>query len=79
MKEIKVYSDNFSEDVLQSLIKILKKEGQTLEYYNWCAKRMGRVQKKYSMLRKWPGHIQAKYKYIVDLHERAERGVVLTA
>ena len=73
------YSDNYSKEMLERLIKVLKKDGQTLEYFNHCAKRMGRMQKKYTQIKKWPGHIKNKYYYVTEIQKRAEHGLVFTA
>jgi len=77
MKEIKTYSDNLPEEEFEGLLLTLKRRKQTLEYFDACAKRMGRYAKKNKPLYDWPTHIRWKYQFVVNMHEEARRGVVL--
>lgn len=72
MKVIKRYSDNLDEPTFESLLLILKdKYNQTLDYYDACAKRMGRYARKNKPLKDWPSHIRNKYYFVVNAHNEA--------
>lgn len=78
MKEVKKYSDNLEEQVFEGLLLTLNKAGQTLEYFDACAKRMGRYAKNNKPLKYWPSHIRDKYYFVINNHNRAREGTVLT-
>lgn len=76
---IKVYSDNLSEKELSKLISILaNRYGQTLKYFNRCARRMGRYAKKNKPLGQWPAHIRSKYNFVTQAHTAVLEGKAYT-
>lgn len=77
-KVIKKYSDNLDESVFEGLLLALGKVGQTLEYFDYCAKRMGRYAKKNKPISQWPRHIKDKYYFITNIHDKARQGLVYT-
>lgn len=70
--EIKKYSDNLSEPHFESLLLTLQKYGQSLDYFDSCARRMGRYMKKNKPLKDWPWHLQLKYLFVTEMHKRSE-------
>lgn len=72
------YSDNLDKDDQVKLIAALKALGQSLAYFNSCAKRMGRYARKDKRLKDWPRHIRDKYHFVVNTHTNLPAGSVLT-
>lgn len=72
------YSDNLDKNEKVLLISALKALGQSLDYYDSCARRMGRYAKKNRMLKDWPRHIRDKYYFVVNTHKNLPSGSVFT-
>lgn len=72
MKEIKRYSDNLSEAHFESLLLVLDKYNQSLDYFDWCAKRMGRYMRKHGKMSNWPFHIRMKYEFVTQMQKKSE-------